>query len=240
MEKHFRALEIKAVSDDGAGYIEGYGAIKGNIDSYGDVIKDGAFTDLDEFVKRGFMGEGHNWETPIGYIVDAKEDQLGLFVKMAFHNTPDAQAARKKVAERMAADKFVGLSIGFYTKVSSYGEIEGREVRFLESIETAEISIVTVPANKRAGATSIKSGASVPRLQQFAEVRQSVADYLSRMADMKDLRGDEWKAERAQELRSIATEITNTIDFLDVPKTKGGNASIALISRALELAGLPQ
>jgi len=35
-------LDLKAVSDDGA--IEGYGSVFGNVDSYGEVVEPGAFT----------------------------------------------------------------------------------------------------------------------------------------------------------------------------------------------------
>jgi HK97 family phage prohead protease len=105
MERKSLLLEVKSVGDDGAGYLEGYGAVKHNIDSYKDVLMDGAFDDLQTLIDEGFMGEAHAWDKAVGMVMEAKEDANGLWVKMDYHSTQDAQDLRTKVAERIAKAK---------------------------------------------------------------------------------------------------------------------------------------
>lgn len=215
MERKSLYLEIKSAgSTDGPGYLEGYGAYKGNIDSYGDVIRDGAFKGLEEFIVSGFMGEAHAWDKAVGYIEEAREDDKGLWVKMAFHSTPDAQSLRTKVNERLAAGKSVGLSIGYFTRESENGQINGQDVRFLNSIEVFEVSVVTMPANDQAKVLAAK-GHGVPRAKQFEDITADVSDYVERLAKISESRGDEWKAARVLELSALASKILDLVDSLN-------------------------
>lgn len=157
MDKEFALLELKSAKV-GDGLIEGYGAVTGNVDSYGDVIAQGAFDGLDEFVKRGGILVGHDWGSlPVAMIESAKEDERGLWFKARFHSDEVAQRARAVVQERLEAGKFVGLSIGFRALDYSFEERDGREVRVLTKVKVYEISIVLTPANPLAGATGAKT-----------------------------------------------------------------------------------
>jgi HK97 family phage prohead protease len=203
---------IKAIAE-GNGYIEGYAAVKGNADSYNDIIRDGAFQNLEKLVGSGFFGKSHEWDDAIGYVVEAKEDQIGLWVKMAFHSTPDAQEARVKIGERLAAGKSVGLSIGYFTKEASYGTADGQDVRYLDAVEVFEVSFVTMPANERAQVLNFK-GRGVPREKQFDDLAAEVEDYTARLAEISESRGDEWKAARVLELDALASKVLTLADSL--------------------------
>lgn len=88
----------------------------GNLDSYGDVIMPGAFSDdcLAQFVAEGFMAIGHDWEgLPIGWPVAAAMEGRRLVADANFHSTDEAQQARTVCMERLAAGKTVSTSIGF-------------------------------------------------------------------------------------------------------------------------------
>lgn len=238
-DKRSLLLEVKSFDSSGNGYLEGYGAVKGNIDSYGDVITDGAFKNLDKFIGSGFMAEGHDWKSAIGWVEDAREDSKGLWVKLAFHSTPDAQMVRTKAQERVDAGRSVGLSIGFFTTAYSDAERDGVKVRELREVEVYEVSVVTVPANSQATATSVKSGTGVPREEQLETLQGGVSDYLSRIADLAEKRGDDWKAQRAIELRSLASDLAETADLIEpAPTTPEPNPEAdAILAKALKLVG---
>jgi HK97 family phage prohead protease len=217
MAKESLYLEIKSVGepgDGGYGYVEGYGGYKGNVDSVNDVILDGAFKNLDKFKDVGFMSDGHNWDSAIGYIEEAREDSNGLWVKMAFHSTPDAQTTRTKVQERLAAGKSVGMSIGYRTKRASQGTVEGKQVRLLEEIEVFEVSLVLMPANERATVLSAK-GHGEPRAKQFDNLTAQVQDYIQRLQEIKSTGASDERVQRfTDELSAVAALCLDAIDEL--------------------------
>lgn len=148
MERKTCWLEEKSgIGGEVVGGLQGYASIKNVVDSYGDVICDGAYGDLQEFVRTGFVAVGHDHVgIPVGFVTEAKEDSRGLFVAMCFHSTSEAQSAQTMVDERLAAGKRVGLSIGYLPRVWDFEMREGRRVRLLKEIELKEFSLVTLPA----------------------------------------------------------------------------------------------
>ncbi len=149
---------LKDASSDESGLLRGYASTFGNEDRDGDVIAPGAFTNLPQFLVDGVVMLGHRWDSvPVAIPTVAREDTKGLYVEATFHSTHLAQETRKVVAERLAAGKSVGLSIGFRTTKWSYEKRGERDVRILEGIELFEFSIVTVPANPLALVTDGKA-----------------------------------------------------------------------------------
>lgn len=156
MERKQFCFDVKGVSEEG--FLEGYASVKNEVDSYGDVVLDGAYVNLGEFVREGFVSFGHDHAgMPIGYVESAREDSRGLFVSMRFHGTALAREAWKVAAERMEAGRTVGLSIGYLPVKWRYEERDGRRVRLLEALELKEFSLVTMPAARSATATGVKS-----------------------------------------------------------------------------------
>ena len=78
-------LDMKAVGDDGV--IEGYGSIFGNVDSYGEIVMPGAFTQsLVDARKRGQtikMLWQHDPSQPIGVWDDIAEDSKVVSIQLA-------------------------------------------------------------------------------------------------------------------------------------------------------------
>jgi uncharacterized protein len=161
-------LELKVAAGDGPGILEGYAAVFGNVDRAGEVIEPGAFArSLEEFKASGFLCNGHNWKEELGTIVDAKEDDRGLYVVAEFFSTPDAQQVRSRLAEKQARGRRQGMSIGY--RVKSAEKRNG--VRYLQDIDVMEASVVTVPANPQAQVSAIKE--SDPNLEsRRAEMRR--------------------------------------------------------------------
>lgn len=195
----FVELKDLRVTDKGPGTIEGYRAVF-SVDHGGDLIVPGAFREsIPEFLSSGFTAESHDWKfsNAIGFPVDAREDDYGLFVVSQFHSTPDAQAVRTKAKERMKAGKKVGFSFGYsveeydyidkhkyetelprYVKAAdlSYNLNMARrfpQVRLLKKVKMVEDSLVTKGMNPQAEATGVKgfSHYSPGTLKSAAQLR---------------------------------------------------------------------
>lgn len=166
MDKLTCALEVKFASGDApAGTFSGYGAVFGNVDSYGDVIQKGAFRDtLREAKKSGRMpkmllqhglGFATMDEIPVGVWTGMEEDETGLKVEGQLFalNTERGQY----IYEGMKSGAIDGLSIGYRVKDASFGTKPEDPRRTLKKIDLHEVSIVTFPANDLARTDGVKT-----------------------------------------------------------------------------------
>jgi uncharacterized protein len=148
--------EVKALADSGS--LEIYAAAFDNVDRQGEVIEKGAFKNLPSFEADGWIALNHDWDDlPVASIKSAIQDGEGLKVVAEWHTTPEAQACRTVVAERMARGKAVKCSIGYRVMEDEIQERGDKRVRVLKGIEVYEASIVNLPANPRARVTAVKS-----------------------------------------------------------------------------------
>jgi hypothetical protein len=190
--------EVKFAGNDGDMSFAGYGAVFGNVDSYGDVIAPGAFKDTLSAAKRsgnwpamlsqhgGFLGSDM---TPIGVWTDMKEDDTGLYVEGKLADTPRGVEAYKllKMTPRPAIN---GLSIGYIAKDWSMRSRPDEPRRTLKSVDLMEVSLVTMPANPKARVQSVK--ALNPREIEDAlrDAGLSRADAVKAAAVLKTLQSD--------------------------------------------------
>ena len=76
MNKKDLSFEIKAVSDDGL--FSGYASVFDNVDSYGDIVRKGAFVEsISEWEAKGKMPPilwNHDPSDPIGVYTKMQED----------------------------------------------------------------------------------------------------------------------------------------------------------------------
>lgn len=151
------------------GEFEGYGAVMGNTDSYGEIIDAGAF-------KRTLKKQGdrvkvcwqHDWFEPIGKPLEMREVSQAKLPQEIRDAFPDATGAlylkakisptaRGKDAIILLADGVVNeLSIGF-DLLESGVETDEKGIRHLTDIELYEVSLVTMAANPAAQVVSFKS-----------------------------------------------------------------------------------
>jgi len=163
--------EIKfAASDDPDTKMtfSGYGAVFGNVDSYGDVIDSGAFRkSLREarssgawpamLMQHGGWGMTADDMTPIGLWTEMEEDDKGLKLTGKLADTQRGLEAYGllKMTPRPALN---GLSIGYIAKKFTMGTKPEEPRRRLHEVELIEVSLVTFPANPKARVGSVKSG----------------------------------------------------------------------------------
>lgn len=162
--------ELKFAADEGAQAMSftGYGAVFGNVDSYGDVIEAGAFSKFLADVKAGnqpwpaMLSQHGGWQmsaedmTPIGVWTDFAEDGHGLKVTGQLADTQRGLEMYKlmKMSPRPAID---GLSIGYIAKEWEPRSKPEDPKRKLKRIDLIEVSMVTRPANGKARVESVKN-----------------------------------------------------------------------------------
>lgn len=159
------ALQVKDVSEEGT--FTGYGAVFSNVDSKGEKVMPGAFSEsLARHRREGskpLMLWQHDPSEPIGVWEDLAEDGIGLRGVGRF--VLETTRGREAYA-LLKAGALKGLSIG-------YREIEAEpdgNVRLLKKLDLVEISVVSFPANRRARIDAVKealNSGSLPTLPEF-------------------------------------------------------------------------
>lgn len=161
----------------------GYGAVFGNIDSYGDVIAKGAFAESIAMAKQddtlwpallmqhGGWGIDARSTTPVGAWLDFREDDHGLFAEAEFN--PESERAREAygLLKMKPRPGIRGLSIG-YTIPDGGQEVpkeplSPKHKRNILKATLWEVSLVTFPANKLAKVQSVKSAPDKRFIEQI-------------------------------------------------------------------------
>ena len=166
--KNCNITELKfAEGDTETMTFEGYGAVFGNVDAYGDVISPGAFADTlaeshksgnwpSMLLQHGGFGMSADDMTPIGIWTDISEDGKGLKVTGQLADTPRGHEMHTllKMKPRPAIN---GLSIGYRIKEFTQRTNPDEPRRTLKKLDLIEISPVTFPANGKARISAVKS-----------------------------------------------------------------------------------
>lgn len=162
------SLQLKAAGK--AGEFEGYGSVFGVVDSYNEIVAPGAFAaSLAERAAKGAplpVLWQHRADMPIGVYSEVAEDSKGLRVKGKL--LIDDVALAREAHALMKAGAVSGLSIGYWTRESSYDEKTG--VRTLTRLDLEEVSLVTFPANPESRVDAVKlkmARGSLPSLSEF-------------------------------------------------------------------------
>jgi HK97 family phage prohead protease len=232
-------FEVKSVSasTDGqfAGEIEGYAAGILNIDRAGDMILPGAFADtISDFLKEGVICWQHDWATPIGKPIEAREDAYGLFSKARISKTQAGTDCMTLIRDGVVNKLSIGYRVKDYQWVDragllaylsgsglssakqadilrQYDEADLDELFLLKKIKLYEYSPVTIPANPNAtitGAKSLLAGLSFN--DQLLTALAAVQEVKARAEQIKSLReqdGRTLSAERRKSLEDIAGEL---------------------------------
>lgn len=166
-DRYAAPMELKFVGDAQPGAFEGYGAVFNNVDSYGHVIKPGAFAEtLAKHVASGTMpgmyAEHSAYELggdplPIGVWTAMSEDSTGLQVKGRI-SALDTDHSKRIIA--LMRDKAItGLSIAF--RVPAGGEVrskkDGEPARTINRLDLHSVDLVRDPANAMAQVIHLNS-----------------------------------------------------------------------------------
>ena len=199
--------------DEGNGYIEGYAStwIK-EPDSYGDIVREGAFAK--SLAERWNGGKGipflwsHKMDELDAFIgtADAEEDDKGLFFRAYFNDTPEAQKVRG-LYKSGALSKF---SFAYDVKDAGTVKLEdGRKANELRELDLYEISAVLVPANDDAGVVDVKAGRRNSAADAEA-IRQDITLLEKLLGEVDE--ADEPKGEEPAEANAQAEEPTPEVN----------------------------
>ena len=89
-------------------------------------------------------GMGSEGRVPVGKIVEAEIKTKGLFVKALISKTED------KLREKIKEGLYQAFSFGFQIINSDIIKKAGKSIRKITELELFEVSIVSIPANRRA------------------------------------------------------------------------------------------
>lgn len=148
------------------GVITGYGSKFGLVDSYGEVVDQGAFADsLEEWRERGKPIKilwQHNSGQPIGKWTEFREDDVGLYLEGELNL--DTQRGREAWSD-IQNELIDGLSIG-YREIDA-DPWDGEYPRHLKKLSLREVSVVTFPALEEAFLDPVKDALSRGRVLRF-------------------------------------------------------------------------
>lgn len=158
-------------------------------DSYGDVIRKGAFAGTIERRKNTShpfpLCFQHDFGTIIGWVTDIGEDNYGAYFTAKFFPTEKAQEIRNIVQSGVL------WQFSFAFDVLDSREViagDGTRVRELRELELYEISIVLVPANPRAIVTDIKEFRNQADMALKNELLNMISAYkLEKDTEIKNL-----------------------------------------------------
>lgn len=214
-------FEIRFAAGAADGTFSGYGAVSGNVDSYGDVIAPGAFRDtLRAWQDKGkyppmllqhgggMFGGNADDLLPVGKWTSMEENTKGLKAEGTLFalNTSRGQY----IYEGMKAGSLDGLSIGYNVKEFVSGTKPGEPRRKLTNIDLVELSIVTFPANDKARISNIKSS-DIKTIREFESALRDIFGYSNAAAKAIAARG--FKADEqtsVDDLDAFLREIRST------------------------------
>lgn len=190
-QRRSAGMEVKlATGPSDTRTVAGYGAVFGNVDSYGDVIAPGAFEkSLAAHKAAGTMPVmllSHNPDAlPVGIWTSMSEDGYGLKVEGQLLDT----TAGMDTYKALKAGAINGLSIGFRTIEYALRSAPEDPKRTLKTLDLMEVSIVGFPANGKARVTGVKAAEEVKTMRDFEAFLRDAGGFSNAQAKAIAARG---------------------------------------------------
>lgn len=178
------------------GRIEAYASVFDTADSYGDIVRRGAFTDtLAEWAEKERIIPllyGHDFKDPfknIGGVIEAVEDERGLKITadLDMDNPTAAQ-----VFSLIQKGRLNEMSFAFNYRDAGSITVDGEEFFEVRSVDLYEVSVVPIGANRETEILSAKSArellTAVKQANLDAATEAVVVDALTRAAGETDNR----------------------------------------------------
>lgn len=146
-------MEDVGLDDDKAGTFSGMASTTADVDSYGTVIAEGAFSkSLRERGKPAMLWQHDMWEV-IGVWSDLTENSEGLRVDGELNLDVRRGAEAHSLLKQGALD---GLSVGFIPRKLELPDEDSSDPVVITEADLYEISLVTFPANQSARIAEVR------------------------------------------------------------------------------------
>ena len=212
--KALRGFEIKA---EDQGTVRAVFATLGVKDSDGDVTKPGAFEDGAEVVISAYGHTSWQGALPVGKGTIRTTKSEAVLDGRFFMDTAAGRDTFTVVKELGGRGEW---SYGFDVLKNSFGEFDGKQVRFLESLKVFEVSPVLVGAG--VGTRTLSAKAAGLRFAEHGEVvLADLRAFVDRAADVKAMRSEKDKTLGADALELVAQIETELKRLRDIPSTEG-------------------
>lgn len=216
MDHKYKSFELKAKEDE-TGIIAGFFSTYDETpDSYGDIIKPGAFTET--IKKREESGHpfplcfNHDFSQVIGVVDKIEDTEKGPYIEAHFLDTELAQDVRKMLKSGAIYQFSFAYDVLGWENPSEEQRKAG-VCNILTKLDVFEISVVTVPANQNAVVTEVKSvepetKAGKRNSKKDADVINQIIDLAKSLLDEPEDKPteDEEKSEEAQPEVNEASE----------------------------------
>ena len=178
------ATTFEVKKEGGNLYIEGYAAKFGNVDSYNDIIQQGAFALFltSEDAKRVRLCYQHDFDNVIGVIESMSEDEQGLKFRAKISNT----TLGKDVATLLEDGAINEFSIGY--KTVKFTMDNDQNIRTLEEVYLYEISPVTRAANEKATLQASERKEENNNIKKDSEMEEDLKKLQAELAEAKEAR----------------------------------------------------
>ena len=152
VEMIYSPIACKSLDENGR--FAGYASVFHTADRQRDVMLPGAFRETlaQQPISHLTVLWQHQWHEPVGVTHQLFEDSTGLYIEGQL--LLDVARAREAYA-LLKAGALSGLSIGY--KPTKYRNDPDTGIRYLESVELYEISLVTLPAHPDARISTVKA-----------------------------------------------------------------------------------
>ncbi|CAB4134518.1 Prohead protease [uncultured Caudovirales phage] len=179
-------------------YIEGY-ASTNDVDRAGDVVSTAVWeTGLKNYLNNPIILANHDYEDPIGRMVDYKIDSKGLWIKARISPAAELYGLIKDGV-------VTAFSIGFKIVDAEYNS--AAEVFVIKQIELMEISVVSVPCNQNTLFSLSKAFTSEEEFRKFKEAfadKQNSAKGLENADPATTQKSKEWNMDKDELQKMLA------------------------------------
>lgn len=243
-EHKYKSFELKA-KEDNAGMIAGFfSTYDEEPDSYGDIIRPGAFTET--IAKRKESGHpfplcfNHDFSAIIGAVDVVEDTEKGPYIEAHFLETEQAQDVRKMLQSGAIYQFSFAYDVLGADKPTDEQKKKGIE-NVLTKLEVFEISVVTVPANQNAVATEVKS--IEPETKQGRRNSRKDADTINKIIDLAksllDDEGEDTTPDQEEDAKSAeAQPEVNEVISPEEPKDEGNaKRADALLDKITAIKG---
>ena len=181
--------ELKAESGDNDELIIQGMASTNDLDRVDDIVDPDSFKKtIKDFLKNPVLllnhGQSAEGRVPVGKVLEAEVRPKGLFVKAMISKTEE------KLREKIKEGLFRAFSFGFRILNSDNIQRAGKTIRKITDLELFEVSIVSIPANRRALFSVVKgfeSGTDLIYENDFVEGIKGDLDLAhKRICDVED------------------------------------------------------